>query len=161
MNARQLFSVLVIAGALVSSWSQASVAASPTTYFGMAVVTAITSACASGKWIVGRQMAVNYREDTLLDPLRRPALRFNDSTFTLVASQGPSGSWSSPTGSGYEAEISGLDVAAAVNFTGHALLQLWTSSTVPNARYMNSGTFTNWANIPNCTLTLRATMIQR
>ena len=52
-------------------------AATPVTYFGMAVVIEANSTCLAAKWTVGQQISVNYREQIGLTP---PAteLRFSD-----------------------------------------------------------------------------------
>jgi hypothetical protein len=153
-----LLSALVLGGAIATC--ETAKAADPITYFGTAVVTAATSACVAAKWTIGRAINVNLREAT--NPTTtRTALRFSDGGFTIVATQRPGTSWSSPSGATYDAEISGLDVNPAVNYTGKATLQLFTSTSVPNARFMASGAFTNWAKVANCTLTVRATLIKR
>ena len=160
MHGPRLISALLATLALVAAWQPAAGAATGKTYFGMAVVTEASSACVAAKWTVGRQIPVNYYEqDGLTLPLS--ALRFSDSSVTLIVRQRANTSWSGPSGSTYDGEISGLDVTFAAHFSGHAAVTMWTSSAVTNARYSPSAQFSNWANISGCTLKLWTAMIQR
>lgn len=147
------------------------VAAAPNspTWIGMAVVKSITPACKG--WYVGQPIRVTYRP-RFNNTQPRPSIRFNLDDMSIVyRGVDTVEDFFNGEDLDYDGEVASGPADLATQFNG-----LFTTSIFvvdpdgtgdieikPTSRYvlLHTASFTKWANIPACTLKLRAFLVKR